>query len=425
MEQIAKDRYNGTLKKGELSDEYILETYKELNGAMWEGFGKDNFRVNKQTGAISPEVLQMQRNLYKFSGAKNYVLLQQINEILRSDKGKNWQTFLQEVQKLNPKYNKNYLQAEWQTAKQAGYHAANWQDYVKRKDLYPNLKYCTQKDERVREEHRPLEGFIAPIESDFWKDFYPPNGWRCRCYVVQTAEPASTGDMPQLSDKDFPKEFRGNVAISGQVFKEDSTHQGTPHPYFALALDADSDTKKAFELSKLKAPYTEVYEAKNGAVVKVSPFADESDLAKNLKSAIVIADNLGVSMNIRPHLEIQNHKNPEYEINGIIGDRAEPKSNSVKKGISNAFDNKLSKKGQLKEQKNTFIVIDVSKYELNDENIEGIINQSWSKINYYKERLEYFFLVHKDNAIMLKTDLVDKGYEEYKKEVLKMQKSKT
>ena len=70
-------------------------------------------------------------------------------------------------------------------------------------------------------------------------------------------------------------------------------------------------------------------------------------------------------------------------------------------------------------------MIDVSKYELNDENIEGIINQSWSKINYYKERLEYFFLVHKDNAIMLKTDLVDKGYEEYKKEVLKMQKSKT
>lgn len=337
MEQIAKDRYNGTLKKGELSDGYILKTYKELNGAMWEGFGKDNFKVNKQTGAISPEVLQMQRNLYKFSGAKNYVLLQQINEILRSDKGKNWQTFLQEVQQLNPKYNKNYLQAEWQTAKQAGYHAANWQEYVKRKDLYPNLKYCTQKDERVREAHRPLEGFIAPIESDFWKNFYPPNGWRCRCYVRQTAEPASTGDMPQLSDKDFPKEFRGNVGISGQVFKEDSTNQGKPHPYFALALDADSDTKKAFELSKLKAPYTEVYEAKNGAVVKVSPFADESDLAKNLKSAIVIADNLRVSVNIRPHITIEGYKNPEYEIKGNTGDRKESISyTGIKKNLEYA-----------------------------------------------------------------------------------------
>ena len=389
MEQIAKDRYNGTLKKGELSDGYILETYKELNGAMWEGFGKDNFKVNKQTGAISPEVLQMQRNLYKFSGAKNYVLLQQINEILHSDKGKNWQTFLQEVQKLNPKYNKNYLQAEWQTAKQAGYHAANWQEYVKRKDLYPNLKYCTQKDERVREEHRPLEGFIAPIESDFWKDFYPPNGWRCRCYVVQTAEPASTGDMPQLGDKDFPKEFRGNVAISGQVFKEDNTNQGKPHPYFAFALDADSDTKKAFELSKLKAPYTEVYEAKNGAVVKVSPFADESDLDKNLKSAIVIADNLGVSMNIRPHLEIQNHKNPEYEINSKIADRKETSSyTSVKSNL-----------GKAKEQGTEIVVFDLSDFK-NWEAI-GVVRSLKGKILSYNNRewLKEVFFIYGNKAV--------------------------
>lgn len=404
MEQIAKDRYNGTLKKGELSDEYILENYKELNGAMWEGFGKDNFKVHKQTGAISPEVLQMQRNLYKFSGAKNYVLLQQINEILHSDKGKNWQTFLQEVQKLNPKYNKNYLQAEWQTAKQAGYHAANWQEYVKRKDLYPNLKYCTQKDERVREEHRPLEGFIAPIESDFWKDFYPPNGWRCRCYVVQTAEPASTGDMPQLSDKDFPKEFRGNVAISGQVFKEDSTNQGKPHPYFALALDADNDTKKAFELSKLSAPYTEVYEAKNGAVVKVSPFADESDLAKNLKSAIVIADNLGVNMNIRPHLDrnVIEGKNPEFETNNIIGDRAQFEGKDLRKFVENTFKNKFKEdNGQLSGQAKSFLVLDIGKNAFTESELIAFGAKIKSKM-LNRVTVGFIYIVRGEKAVVIK-----------------------
>ena len=371
---------------------------------MWEGFGKDNFKVNKQTGAISPEVLQMQRNLYKFSGAKNYVLLQQINEILRSDKGKNWQTFLQEVQKLNPKYNKNYLQAEWQTAKQAGYHAANWQEYVKRKDLYPNLKYCTQKDERVREEHRPLEGFIAPIESDFWKDFYPPNGWRCRCYVVQTAEPASTGDMPQLSDKDFPKEFRGNVGISGQVFKEDSTNQGTPHPYFALALDANSDTKKAFELSKLKAPYTEVYEAKNGAVVKVSPFADESDLAKNLKSAIVIADNLGVSMNIRPHLDrnVIEGKNPEFETNNIIGDRAQFEGKDLRKFVENTFKNKFKEdNGQLSGQAKSFLVLDIGKNAFTESELIAFGAKIKSKM-LNRVTVGFIYIVRGEKAVVIK-----------------------
>lgn len=406
MEQIAKDRYNGTLKKGELSDEYILENYKELNGAMWEGFGKDNFRVHKQTGAISPEVLQMQRNLYKFSGAKNYVLLQQINEILRSDKGKNWQTFLQEVQKLNPKYNKNYLQAEWQTAKQAGYHAANWQEYISMKDIYPNLKYMTVKDNKVRESHQLLDSFIAPIDSNFWKVCYPPNGWRCRCYVVQTAEPASQERIAPdtLSEKDFPKEFRGNVAISGQVFKEDSTNQGTPHPYFALALDADSDTKKAFELNKLKAPYTEVYEAKNGAVVKVSPFADESDLAKNLKSAIVIADNLGVSMNIRPHLDrnVIEGKNPEFETNNIIGDRAQFEGKDLRKFVENTFKNKFKEdNGQLSGQAKSFLVLDIGKNAFTESELIAFGAKIKSKM-LNRVTVGFIYIVRGEKAVVIK-----------------------
>lgn len=406
MEQIAKDRYNGTLKKGELSDEYILETYKELNGAMWEGFGKDSFKVNKQTGAISPEVLQMQRNLYKFSGAKNYVLLQQINEILRSDKGKNWQTFLQEVQKLNPKYNKNYLQSEWQTAKQAGYHASNWQEYIRMKDIYPNLKYMTVKDNKVRESHQLLDGFIAPLESNFWKVCYPPNGWRCRCYVVQTAEPASQERiaLSSLSEKDFPKEFRGNVAISGQVFKEDSTNQGKPHPYFALALDADSDTKKAFELSKLSAPYTEVYEAKNGAVVKVSPFADESDLAKNLKSAIVIADNLGVSMNIRPHLDrnVIEGKNPEFETNNIIGDRAQFEGKDLRKFVENTFKNKFKEdNGQLSGQAKSFLVLDIGKNAFTESELIAFGAKIKSKM-LNRVTVGFIYIVRGEKAVVIK-----------------------
>jgi hypothetical protein len=57
-----------------------------------------------------------------------------------------------------------------------------------------------------------------------------------------------------------------------------------------------------------------------------------------------VAHNLGVSMNIRPHIIIEGYKNPEYEMKGIIGDRGEPKSDNIKKGISNTFDKKLGKK---------------------------------------------------------------------------------
>ncbi|ATA75237.1 phage minor head protein [Capnocytophaga sp. H2931] len=353
MEQIAKDRWEGKLKKGELSDAYILKTYQELNGALSDGFKADNFKVNKATGKIPIEALQMQRNLFKFSGAKNYAVLEHINQILTSDKGKNWNAFKNEVLKLNPKYNKNYLQAEWQTAKQAGYHAANWQAYQENKALYPNLKYQTQKDNKVREAHQALQGIIAPIDSDFWKTHYPPNGWRCRCYVVQTAEPPTEGELPVLTDKEFPKEFRGNVGISGEVFKETDANKGKPHPYFALSKEWGSETKKAFEYSKLATPYTKIYEAKNGAEIKVSPFADESDLQKNVQTAVVIADELGVGVNIRPHLDLHKHKNPEYEINNKLADRKEVSSyTSIKSNLGNA-----------KKQGNSSIVYDITNFK--------------------------------------------------------------
>jgi len=73
------------------------------------------------------------------------------------------------------------------------------------------------------------------LDDDFWKSHFPPLGWRCRCYTVQTAAKPTETPVPQLSPKDFPLEFRNNVGISGEIFKETDEFKGNPHPYFALA----------------------------------------------------------------------------------------------------------------------------------------------------------------------------------------------
>lgn len=409
MEQIARDRYEGKVQRGQLSNAYIRKTYEELNGGLASGFGTENMRVNKQTGTIAPEVLQMQRNLFKFSGAKNFVMAEDINRILTSEKGKSWGSFWAEVQKLNPKYNKNYLQAEWQTAKQAGYHAAAWQEYQRSKDLYPNLKYKTQGDNKVRDEHRLLEGYIAPIDSDFWKTYYPPNGWRCRCYVVQTAEEPTASPAPTLTDKQLPKEFRGNVGITGQIFKEDSSKGGKPHPYFALSKQSP-DFKKSFELSKLAAPYTTVYEAKNGASVQVSPFADEKDLNDNIKTAMVIADKLGVTMKIRADLDhnIVHTKNPEYEINGLKADRKEASSySSLKSHLETA-----------KKQGANSIVYDITK-GFKEWKPSKVTKELVRKINNFiqKDWLQEIYFVNGKKAISFTREEL---FEDYTKVITKL-----
>ncbi len=406
MEQIAKDKYEGKISD-DISEDYILKTYNELNKGLKKGRSSVTTKVNGATNKVTPESLKMQQNIFKFSGAKNYTMLQDINAILTSDKGKSWNSFKNEVLKLNNKYNKNYLQAEWQTAKQAGYHSANWDDYQRRKDIYPNLKYQTQKDDRVRDEHLSLQGVIAPIDSDFWAVHYPPNGWRCRCYVVQTAEPPTLAkDIPTLTEKQLKKEFRGNVGISGEVFKETNENKGKPHPYFALFKDAGSETKKAFEYSKKE----KAYKADNGAIVKVSPFADVSDFEENLQSAKVIADNLGVSVDIRGHLDsniVTGHKNPEYEINGNFADRKSTSSyTSLKKNLEYA-----------KEQGSKTIVYDISNFKGWTPN--DILRNLKGKILNFKNKdwLKEVYFIYKNKAVVLSKDDIISNYPKIKKQL--------
>ena len=56
--------------------------------------------------------------------------------------------------------------------------AAKWKDFEAKKDRY-HLQYRTAADDRVREEHAALHGITLPPDDPFWKQYFPPNGWRC------------------------------------------------------------------------------------------------------------------------------------------------------------------------------------------------------------------------------------------------------
>lgn len=47
------------------------------------------------------------------------------------------------------------------------------------------LQYRTAQGERVRESHAILANTTLPKEDSFWLQYYPPNGWNCRCTVVE------------------------------------------------------------------------------------------------------------------------------------------------------------------------------------------------------------------------------------------------
>ena len=131
-------------------------------------------------------VQRLKESNYVFSGIKTFHELNEAFPSLLDEKGnrKPFNQFLSDVQKVYDAYNVQYLRTEYNFAQASALMAARWKQFEQDGDRY-NLQYRTMYDKRVRRTHRMLHNITLPIESPFWDKYFPPNGWGCRCTVVQ------------------------------------------------------------------------------------------------------------------------------------------------------------------------------------------------------------------------------------------------
>ena len=129
---------------------------------------------------------RLQRSDYIFSGMKTFHELNEAFPSLLDENGdrKPFERFLNDVQSIDSTYNSNYLHAEYNFVQASAQMAAKWEKFAEDGDRY-NLQYRTAGDGKVRPEHAALNGVTMPPSDPFWEVYYPPNGWNCRCTVVQ------------------------------------------------------------------------------------------------------------------------------------------------------------------------------------------------------------------------------------------------
>jgi SPP1 gp7 family putative phage head morphogenesis protein len=413
IDKIAQDLHDGKMKPSDLNQELITKTYADLSEGVGKGFG-ETWLKNKSDGS-STLVTEMKKNLYTFASAKNYAQLETLNKMLYYQDGglRPFNEYSQLAKGINRQYNKNWLQAEYQTARTAGQMAKKWQRIQDDKDLFPNLKYRTVGDDLVRDEHAVLNGIIRPVDDAFWGTHYPPNGWRCRCDVVQTAEDVTSTKVAIEPNPDFV----GNVGKDEEIFSKNNK-------FFKL-LKTDDNALKNAELAKLNAPYQLAYKSKSNKNVSASIYYDKTDFTANLESAKIISDELNVNIGIRPHINIEKYKNPEFTIKGKVGDLAVRDTDNLKSYINNTFSSKLGKKGQLRDLDQCFLVFNFKNTAFNTTQISDTSRQLWAKLSSYKTVKEVY-LINGEKVIKIEQDALKKGYEDFKTkiETLKSNKSK-
>ena len=160
------------------------------------------------SSAVPHEVPQemrdyLEKDVFIFSGLKTHTQLTEARSYLKDENGNivPYDRFEQKILKLNEQYNRHYLEAEYQFAVHSAQSAANWVNLQENTSRYW-LEYRTAGDERVRANHAALNGICLPKDDDFWTEYYPPNGWRCRCVAVEVLARENT-----LSDSKKAKEL--------------------------------------------------------------------------------------------------------------------------------------------------------------------------------------------------------------------------
>lgn len=362
---------------------------------------------------------RLERSNYVFSGLKTFHELNEAFPSLLDENGnrKTFERFLNDVRKIDETYNSNYLRAEFNFVQASAEMAAKWERFMQDGDRY-YLQYRTAGDAKVRPTHAEMAGITLPASDPFWDEFYPPNGWGCRCSVVQVRkskypttdheEAMARGESALELDKKGM--FRFNAGMEQKTMPD-------YNPYTIKHCKDCDIAKGKLKLAKNPIPDNELCEACQfiriceenkgcfndklyGNRLKISKDADKTEVQDNIRAAYAMLESFPeMVIKVRENVLEHGVKNPEYMINGLIADR---KGIESPKGIQSGFKKAIKQGCQV-------VVIDLDMHmkdkKLPVSELAKYIN--WRSTDFEEGTIKECYVIHQGKAVKITAD--DKG----------------
>jgi hypothetical protein len=121
----------------------------------------------------------------------------------------------------------DWLRTEYDTAVLRAHQAADWQQFERERDVFPNLKWMPSTSLNPGLDHQVFWGTIRPIDDPFWSDHRPGDRWNCKCSLTSTDEPPTATPAAPSADphNDAQQGLDENPGKSKALFSDD-------HPYY-------------------------------------------------------------------------------------------------------------------------------------------------------------------------------------------------
>ena len=180
-DQLLKDVHDG---KAQLNSQtyfnYLKDEYmKNLN----KGFSDvKNIDYNKPDHIAKAF---MEANITRFSASKDLAMVNELNHILNDSNS--FREFKENAKPILKEFNGNHLKTEYEFARSVAQNASRYYRQMDNIEELPYYVYKTVGDNRVRQAHSSLHNQVFRKDDAIVNAIYPPNGWGCRCELVETS----------------------------------------------------------------------------------------------------------------------------------------------------------------------------------------------------------------------------------------------
>lgn len=266
--EMVKAIFNKTETAGIYGKMVVTEALYLLSGL------RENFKTFSPYVGQDQLVLQMMEyNLFEFSASKTEARFATAMDLLVDEKGtlRSYKDFEFAVMQKTENFNKKWLETEYNLSVAVGQNSAAYVRFLAEKDtVTPFVQYQTAGDDKVRDTHRILNGKIFSLDDKEAMQLWPPNGYGCRCEMLQyignakgkvTTGSAAKGMIYSKDSKFEKSQFELNRGDLKEVFTKkqfylenkklpEKVNQLTFDKYNLKKWDDFKDTLKPIKLDK-------------------------------------------------------------------------------------------------------------------------------------------------------------------------------
>lgn len=286
LAKMLRDIYDGLDVKEKIQKDAFEETLRIFNKATATGLSESEYPTMDELF-----LEQIRTNNEVFSAFRTHRMQNDLANRLVDSNGrlKPFEKWVADVKDITDHYCIHWLRTEYDTAVLRAHQAADWKHFEQNADVLPNVRWMPTTSPQPDNYHRQYwqAKLTLPVNHPFWKSHRPGDRWNCKCSLLPTDEPATTGVVADFEPVPEVPGLDNNPADDGKLFSDS-------HPYIK---EAYSGAKEAVQYLLENENSYQIIPTKSGRL-RIHKGHGKNERKENIRIGTYFAEKYGYEIDL-------------------------------------------------------------------------------------------------------------------------------